>query len=354
MPSGTSTVQGCTASIDGYSVLLLDTPGFDDTDRSDVEILSEIALYLNTLYLGGGQVVGIIYVHRITDTRMSGSSLKSLKMFEAICGLRASENITFVTTMWGKLGPSGAAIGEERMRELRTTFLTNMVRRGAQLQKHDGTVESARAILGRILKQNRPVVLDIQQEMGDKGLPLEDTTVGKILQDDLIDQQANHDAELKEIEQQMEDAKQSDDKSAIAILNEDGQRHREQLRELNYLRQQLRVNIEKLGTQRDPYFAARVQEARTIAAEDENDELRRQIRRTKQRVEQVLDDRDIEQVDFIEKEQALAYEGFRRRETLVRIEQRKLQKKMVRNQETFLEQLAGWVFAHPSMESERR
>lgn len=35
-------------SLDGRSVKLIDTPGFDDTDRSDAEIVQVIAAFLET------------------------------------------------------------------------------------------------------------------------------------------------------------------------------------------------------------------------------------------------------------------------------------------------------------------
>jgi len=38
--------------VKGRQVILLDTPGFDDTNRPDVEILTEISLFLAGLYVG--------------------------------------------------------------------------------------------------------------------------------------------------------------------------------------------------------------------------------------------------------------------------------------------------------------
>lgn len=49
LESCTSTVQGGDAfDLDGRRVVLVDTPGFDDTSRSDTDVLNTIALFLST------------------------------------------------------------------------------------------------------------------------------------------------------------------------------------------------------------------------------------------------------------------------------------------------------------------
>lgn len=53
LPVGRS-LQSCTSEVmtsnpftlNGHTVMLIDTPGFDDTNRSDTDILSSIAAYL--------------------------------------------------------------------------------------------------------------------------------------------------------------------------------------------------------------------------------------------------------------------------------------------------------------------
>lgn len=46
--SCTSDVQICKPfKVDGRTVTLVDTPGFDDTDKSDTEVLAMIAAFLN-------------------------------------------------------------------------------------------------------------------------------------------------------------------------------------------------------------------------------------------------------------------------------------------------------------------
>jgi len=50
LESCTNIVQpGKPFNLDGRSVVLIDTPGFDDTMRSDVDVLNTIATFLATL-----------------------------------------------------------------------------------------------------------------------------------------------------------------------------------------------------------------------------------------------------------------------------------------------------------------
>ncbi len=51
-------------------VLIIDTPGFDDTERSDTEILTEISRLLALQYEIGMKLKGVIFLHRITDVRI--------------------------------------------------------------------------------------------------------------------------------------------------------------------------------------------------------------------------------------------------------------------------------------------
>lgn len=110
----------------GKTVCLIDTPGFDDTNRSDTDILKDIAFYLSSIYSKKVKLAGIIYLHRITDVRMTGSSYKNLRMLEKLCGDGAMSKVVLVTTMWNLLGRPGSdhtvAVGEQREAMLKDKF----------------------------------------------------------------------------------------------------------------------------------------------------------------------------------------------------------------------------------------
>ena len=54
-------------SIGGSTALLIDMPGFDDTTRTDSEVLTEITHIVASQYKLGVQLKGIIYINRSTD-----------------------------------------------------------------------------------------------------------------------------------------------------------------------------------------------------------------------------------------------------------------------------------------------
>ncbi|GLB39664.1 putative 50S ribosome-binding GTPase [Lyophyllum shimeji] len=95
----------------------VDTAGFDDTERTDYQVLEQIANWLKETYEEHITLTGLLFFHRITDVRMRGTPLRNLTMFEALCGQEAS--VVLTTTLWDEVHPQ---IGEARERELREEF----------------------------------------------------------------------------------------------------------------------------------------------------------------------------------------------------------------------------------------
>ena len=100
---------------DYTSVHLVDTPGFDDTAKTDFNVLQEIASFLKVSFQDGLKLNGIIYLHRISDNRLQGSAIRSMNMFRKIIGGSVYENIILATTMWESVN---IAKGEERETDL--------------------------------------------------------------------------------------------------------------------------------------------------------------------------------------------------------------------------------------------
>ncbi|KAF7974375.1 hypothetical protein HWV62_12346 [Athelia sp. TMB] len=166
--------------------VLIDTPGFDDTFLSDADILIDIAKWLNTTYKRKILLKGILYLHRITDNRMSASALRNSDMFRHLCGDAGLENVILVTTMWDDVsGQAGASqdgyldILERREAELRGLFWRSMVDHGSQTARFHHTHESAWDVLGQLKGDPRPIQL--QREMVDERKPLSGTSAGAFL-----------------------------------------------------------------------------------------------------------------------------------------------------------------------------
>ncbi|OAX39966.1 hypothetical protein K503DRAFT_799234 [Rhizopogon vinicolor AM-OR11-026] len=190
--------------LNGRVVTLIDIPGFDDMTRSDTDILSMIAAYLSRTYEHGARLAGVIYMHRISDLRMSGTSKRNFRIFRELCGESSLRNVLIVTNMWSEVKRE---IEEAREAELRSKdeFFKPVIEKGAQLLRHDGTLGSAHTILHYLIK-NHPAALRIQQEIIDEHKPIEKTAAGSELRRALDEQADRHKEEIRDLRAEMEAA----------------------------------------------------------------------------------------------------------------------------------------------------
>jgi hypothetical protein len=130
----------------GKRYYLIDTPRYDDSSRTDVDILKDVAANLVTSYKDGIQLSALLYVHRITDNRFPRSANLSLSTFKELCGLDNFANVIFVTTMWDQVEEIE---GERREVVLsnKPRYWGNMVSRGSRIARHHNSRASALQIL---------------------------------------------------------------------------------------------------------------------------------------------------------------------------------------------------------------
>lgn len=151
----------------GKTVHLIDTPGFDDTYKSDTDVLKELAYYLAKSYREGLLLTGIIYLHPITHNRMNGTAFKNLRTFRKLCGEQGVGSVVLATTMWENVNPP--ELGDQRERELVNTpeFWGDMKQAGSEVRKHYNTRDSAEAIIAFLLARSGKTILGLQAEMVD-------------------------------------------------------------------------------------------------------------------------------------------------------------------------------------------
>jgi len=212
-------------TIDGQQVILIDTPGFDDTTKSDTDILTLIATFLATTYEHGSTLSGVIYIHRISDKRFTGIAGRNFKMFRELCGDSTLRNVVLVTNMWGEVSQD---VGEEREEELTTNFFKPVLDKGAQLVRHHNTPRSAHDTIRRIMR-NRPAVLQIQRELVDEGRDINDTAAGEAINKELNEQIRRHKAELETIKEEMEKAMKDKDEETRRELEEETRKLQERI-----------------------------------------------------------------------------------------------------------------------------
>ena len=138
-------------------------------------------------------------MHRISDNRMGGLSLRNFKMFKEMCGIEAAKNVAIVTTMWDEVH---ASRGEARERELRSQFFKPILDQGAQLLRNDNIQQSALRIIAHFI-ENQPVPLGIQQEIVDEHKHLDETGAGAELLKELDKQQELYRNEINSLKEEM-------------------------------------------------------------------------------------------------------------------------------------------------------
>lgn len=179
---------------------IVDTPGFDDTVRSDTEVLREITSFLSVQHQLGIRLKGIIYLHSIVENRMRGSSVRYLDMFQRICGEQAFPNIILATTMWDML--RNQSDGYQRDQQLREEFWNGLEEKGSMIAQFDGSPAMAAGLLVRLLAKD-DVVLRVQEELNVLEYSLENTAVGRLVTPRLEDEVRKSFVELSEIDDGM-------------------------------------------------------------------------------------------------------------------------------------------------------
>ncbi|KAF4615160.1 hypothetical protein D9613_003468 [Agrocybe pediades] len=159
-----------------YTVILVDTPGFDDTYAADVDILERIANWLKNAHRDMMVVGGVIYLHDISNDRFSGTARRNLEMFNRMCGDNAFKKVIIGTTKWRRTPPS---TGERRENELKEVHWRPMLEKGASTKHFEDSYDSCLAFIRQIVEDKLlGIYLTIQKEMVDDKKIIPETQAG--------------------------------------------------------------------------------------------------------------------------------------------------------------------------------
>ncbi|KAK4501944.1 hypothetical protein PRZ48_007754 [Zasmidium cellare] len=224
----------------GKRVYLMDTPGFDDTFKTDTDILRKIASWLNEAYSNRLQLTGIVYLHRIQDNRVTGAAMKNLRMFKKLCGNDGLAN-NMVTP----------EVGLDREMQLRThkDFWKPMLDNGSEIFRHDQEAASALAIIQHLLSKKYRVTLAIQRDMVDKKMTLEQTAAGREVEAELLKLRAKWAEEKKQLEREWREALETRDKEAQEQIRRERQEIEEKFKESDSHVERLKTNNSELAKQ---------------------------------------------------------------------------------------------------------
>jgi hypothetical protein len=219
--AGTSEITAYTFYFKGYNINLVDTPGFNDTHRSETEVLQDIAKWLRETYEGDSRLNGIIYLHSINNVRMEGSALRNLKMFRQLCGKEPLKNVILATTFWSKVEEEDALRREEQLRET-PEFWGDMLSRGSTMKRLENQAGALDII--SLLVRKPGVTLQIQHELVEDKKSLVDTAAGQAVNEELMRLQQKHAEELERVQKELREALAEHDQEMQQILNQQQQR----------------------------------------------------------------------------------------------------------------------------------
>lgn len=239
LQSETSRVQA--VHWETHNVKLVDTPGFDDSrsNLTDVDVLRMIVEFLTT-ESQSSELVGLIYMHRITDTRVGATSQRNLRMFQKLCGLDAMKNVAIVTTMWDKVASPDEGSRREKELEEKDNLFKPLVARGAKMMRHNGTSGTASNVIDYLLKQGATTT-QIVREIAEKKA-LVDTEAGAELQAEIRTLLKRHKEEIQQMEEEIKNAKQGDT-AALKEIEEEKGKSEDQLARLKRELEKLRCGL---------------------------------------------------------------------------------------------------------------
>lgn len=167
-------------TINNQKIMLLDTPGFDDSGRENLELLNEIIsiLYLLVLQKNEFRIHGIIFLHDISEVRFSGSQRKTLSILRALCGEECMGNVIVGTTRWSPEKPAKFKKEEEREKNFLAEYWRGIYRTRRWIIENDNYVPLQ--IVNDLLAKPS-VILLAQKEMLKPPHAVGDTTVGKLV-----------------------------------------------------------------------------------------------------------------------------------------------------------------------------
>ncbi len=186
--TGTQDPQAVRFVLDGRIILLIDTSGFDDDNRSDVQILEDIARWLakEGYMKKSGQLDGLIFLHPVTMHRVGGSERKRTRLLQNLLGEKAYKRIIIATTMWERIkDENDVEIGLEGRKK---DMWHDLISKGTKIRKHYNSKDSAHAIIREIvsLSEKYGKLEPLISTELKRDPRLVETTAGKSVKKDLV------------------------------------------------------------------------------------------------------------------------------------------------------------------------
>ncbi|KAI4267762.1 MAG: hypothetical protein LQ337_008197 [Flavoplaca oasis] len=220
--SCTDQVEEVPCKVGDQYVILVDTPGFNDTHRSDTEILTALADWMKSSYQDKMFLSGIIYLHAISDTRMTHSSLQNLRMFRKLVGDHNLKNVILATTKWS-VTPLEDGLRREKDLTSEKGFWNTMMAAGSVVRQFENSAASAQSLVEEILHLQEKIVPKIQKEVMD-GKKLADTEAGAYIEEAIARLQTKHEEEKQALLEEVQRARSEHNRNMQKALEAERER----------------------------------------------------------------------------------------------------------------------------------
>ncbi|KAF4985277.1 hypothetical protein FGRMN_11241 [Fusarium graminum] len=247
--SETSSVQEVHFIADQHPVTLVDTPGFDDTELSDTEVLTILTNWLQTSYIEGTRLCGLIYMHPITQVRMGNTSARNLKLFRKLCGDGNLGNVLLVTNKWEICEEK---IAEKRFEELTTGkgFWKVLLQYGASAHRYHNQTGQAMDLIRKLMAK-QPIALNVQRQLVDEQKSLLDTDVGNVVHEDLLQLERQNLREMESLKQKLKESQQRGNQELRNQLKRQQAEADRELDEVRRTKAMLMAQVVKLQSQQE-------------------------------------------------------------------------------------------------------
>ncbi len=225
--------------------MLIDTPGFDDPERGDIQILTIVGTFLRRMNDDHMRLSGVLYLHRITDNKVTRGTLHTLSTVKKMCGDASSlDFMAMVMTHWDVVEP---VTGEGRERQLRAdNFWGTVLDKGGMMYRHYATPASAKRIVENMLP-NPPILLEIQRELEADGI-IGNTAAGSFLTEEGLKRVRLNEQKIMDLNVQIRQLQEKHWKSEREKRNlqEDLRAAKDNLAQVTSRNKQLKTDLEKI------------------------------------------------------------------------------------------------------------
>jgi hypothetical protein len=277
----------------GKNFTLVDTPGFDDSDRLDEDIFRDLAKWTEKSYRAGQRLNGLIYLHPINVNRTRGSEARNLRMFKKLCGEDNFANVILGLTYCDQEQDQEIA---RRVQELTDTsnWWGDMIAQGSRVELISlDHIDCRNLVFG--LAQKDKVTLKIQSELVYDGLKLDQTEAAQTIvhKQELDEIRTKERIELAEMKSEyrirMRKASEAYDKEMASMKRRYELRRQEQEKEAQLLQERIRLNEELEHKERLRRDEERAEEEAQAAELQQMEENNRQTRLENDRLEHIKD-----------------------------------------------------------------